>query len=363
MKKLFVAVLAIAALAACNKEEADLVLDSSKKSVTISVANLSSDTRYETTPSNDAGDDDLVCATDATLNVIFTDASKNKVTAVLLNSGVYDAEAKTYTFHQLPESVKGFFVVGSRAKALDFANVSAAESAWKADQQGAQWDDVVVYGLCEDWANVGGATCVHEGNEYLLYTGSVKVAPYKARIEISAITCDDLGDRNRDFILDDEGKPTTELDLTTVGYEKATVTKMGINNGLTELTNLGTMDAAATPAVKALYPTETGKVWSWNVDPAAVANYLVYLDVTVDAQPYYSVVNANRHIQAEKYAATEADLAGVADGYITEFLSGHVYKMTVPFSEKDLDDNSSLICVEVSVEIADWVVHTITPEF
>lgn len=354
MKKLFVAVLAIAALAACNKEEADLVLDSSKKSVTISVANLSSDTRYETTPSNDAGED-LVCATDATLNVIFTDASKNKVTAVLLNSGVYDATAKTYTFHQLPESVKGFFVVGSRAKALDYASVSAAEAAWKADQQGAEWDDVVVYGLCEDWANDNGATCQVEGKEYLLYTGSVKVAPYKARIEISAINCDDLGDRNRDYI---DG--TTELDLTTVGYEKATVTKMGIKDTLTELTNLGTM--TADPAVKALYPA-TGKVWSWNVDPAAVADYLVYLDVTVDAEPFYSVVNAERHIQAEKYAATEADLEGVVDGYITEFLSGHVYKMTVPFSEKDLDDSSSLICVEVSVEIADWVVHTITPEF
>lgn len=361
MKKLFVAVLALAALAACNKEEADLVMDSSKKSVTISVANLSSDTRHETTPSNDAGED-LVCATDATLNVIFTDANKNKVTAVLLSEGAYDATAKTYTFHQLPESVKGFFVVGSRAKALDYASVSAAETAWKADQQGAEWNDVVVYGLCEDWANVNGATCVHEGNEYLLYTGSVKVAPYKARIEISAINCDDLGDRNRDYIKDDEGNDTTELDLTTVGYEKATVTKMGINSALAELTNLGTMDAAAVPAVKALYPA-TGKVWSWNVDPAAVADYLVYLDVTVDAQPYYSVVNANRSIKAEKYAATDAVVEGVVDGYITEFLSGHVYKMTVPFSEKDLDDNSSLICVEVSVEIADWVVHTIKPEF
>lgn len=359
MKKLFVAVLALAALAACNKEEADLVLDSSKKSVTISVANLSSDTRYETTPSNDAGED-LVCATDATLNVIFTDASSNKVTAVLLNSGIYDAANKTYTFHQLPESVKGFFVVGSRAKALDYASVSAAEAAWKADQQGAEWNDVVVYGLCEDWANDNGATCQVEGKEYLLYTGSVKVAPYKARIEISAINCDDLGDRNRDYIKDGEGNDTTELDLTTVGYEKATVTKMGIKDTLTELTNLGTM--TADPAVKALYPA-TGKVWSWNVDPAAVADYLVYLDVTVDAEPFYSVVNAERSIKAEKYAATEADLEGVVDGYITEFLSGHVYKMTVPFSEKDLDDSSSLICVEVSVEIADWVVHTITPEF
>lgn len=360
MKKLFVAVLALAALAACNKEEADLVLDSSKKSVTISVANLSSDTRYETAPSKDAGDDDLVCATDETLNVIFTDASKKKVTAVLLSEGAYDATAKTYTFHQLPESVKGFFVVGSRAEALDYASVEAAEAAWKADQQGAEWDNIVVYGLCEDWANVNNATCVHEGNEYKLYTGSVKVAPYKARIEISAINCADLGDRNRDYIKDDEGNVTTELDLTTVGYEKATVTKMGINTNLTQLTNLGTM--TADPAVKALYPA-TGKVWSWNVDPAAVADYLVYLDVTVDAQPYYSVVNANRSIKAEKYAATEADLEGVEGGYITEFLSGHVYKMTVPFSEKDLDDNSSLICVEVSVEIADWVVHTIKPEF
>jgi hypothetical protein len=43
--------------------------------------------------------------------------------------------------------------------------------------------------------------------------------------------------------------------------------------------------------------------------------------------------------------------------------SGHIYKMTVPFNESDLDDESSRICVDVTVEIAEWIVHHITPSF
>lgn len=339
MKKLFVAVLAIAGLVACNNEPEDLVISTSQKSVTISIENLIADTRHETAPSNDTAGD-LVCATNETLNVVFVDASGNKVTTKSFASAtaVEDAAGKfNYTFHALPESVKGFFVIGSRAAALDAASVDDAEEMWMDDQEDAEWKDIVVYGLCEDWTANG--TCTFDGHEYALYKGSVKVAPYKARLEISAISCADLGDKNRD------------TDPVSLGYETVNVTEIGFT-GLTAQTLDETM--TANPAVKVINSPQ-GKVWSWNIDPASANNHLVYLEATVDADPFYQVSNAERRIQANKYTKEGAD--------VPQFEAGNIYKMTIPFSESDLDDNSSLICVDVTVEIATWVVHHITPEF
>ena len=338
MKKLFVAVLAIAGLVACNNEPEDLVISTSQKSVTITIENLIADTRHETAPSNESGD--LVCATNQTLNVVFVDASGNRVktesfekaTAVENEAGKFN-----YTFHALPESVKGFFVIGSRAAALNAASVDDAEKMWMDDQEDAEWKDIVVYGLCEDWTANG--TCTFDGHEYALYKGSVKVAPYKARLEISAISCADLGDKNRD------------TDPVSLGYETVNVTEIGFT-GLTAQTLDETM--TADPAVKVINSPQ-GKVWSWNIDPASANNHLVYLEATVDANPFYQVSNADRRIQANKYTKEGAA--------VPEFEAGNIYKMTIPFSESDLDDNSSLICVDVTVEIATWVVHHITPEF
>ena len=338
MKKLFVAVLAIAGLVACNNESEDRVISTSQKSVTISIENLVADTRHETAPSNESGD--LVCATNQTLNVVFVDASENRVvtksfasaTAVQNEAGKFN-----YTFHALPESVKGFFVIGSRAAALDATSVADAEKQWKANQEDAEWDNIVVYGRCNDWAANG--TCTYDNHEYACYKGSVKVAPYKARLEISAISCADLGDKNRD-----------ENPLS-LGYETVKVTEIGFT-GLTAQTLNETM--TADPAVKVIN-SPAGQVWSWNIDPATANTHRVYLEATVDANPFYQVSNAGRRIEATKYTKEGAA--------VPEFEAGNIYKMTIPFHESDLDDNSSLICVDVTVEIATWVVHHITPEF
>ena len=339
MKKLFVAVLAIAGLLACNNESEDRVISTSQKSVTISIENLIADTRHVTAPSNESGD--LVCATNQTLNVVFVDANKNRVVTKSFKDATpvqNEAGKFNYTFHALPESVKGFFVIGSRAAALDATSVDDAEKQWKANQEAAEWNNIVVYGLCKDWAPNG--TCTYDNHEYACYKGSVKVAPYKARLEISAISCSDLGAKNRD------------TDPVSLGYETVNVTEIGFT-GLTAQTLNETM-TAADPAVKVINSPQ-GKVWSWNIDPASANDHLVYLKATVDAKPFYEVSNANRSIQANKYTK--------GDAVVPEFEAGNIYKMTIPFSESDLDDNSSKICVDVTVEIATWVVHHITPKF
>ena len=331
MKKLFVAVLAIAALAACNKEEAP-IFDSSKKSVSISIENLASETKH-LTDAHDASD--LVCATDATLTIVFTDGGNLIKSATLADADEHTAGTQIYTFHALPESVDGFYVIGSKRAVLTTipATEAAAEEAWKADQEAKEWVDIVVYGVNDTWEKQADP-CTYGGHEYTLYKGSVTVKPWKARVEVSAITCDDLGDKNRDD------------DLLSLGYETVTVTDFGLA-GTTFQTLTADNVMTADPAVKSLTPA-AGQVWSWNIEPGETANYLLTLNATVDAGDYYEVSSPNRTITATKYQAEGADLA--------EFEGGKIYKMTIPFSESDLDDNSSLICVEATVTIVDWVV-------
>lgn len=342
MKKLFIAAMALATIVSCSKDEGASVLESSKKSVTVTINNYAKSTRHVTdaTPAKDA--EDLVCASSSTLTIVFTDGG-NLVTSSTLSQGAPDANQTgdgTYTFHALPESVDGFFVIGSKSATLTTIPTTKAdaEEAWKAGQEDKEWNDIVVYGASEGWDEDG--TCSHNGKEYALYKASVTVRPYKARVEVTEISCADLGNKNRDTADD------TPDYLTTLGYEKVTVTSFGIDNATAQTLNSDNI-MTADPAVKKLTPP-TGKVWSWNIDPAATSNHLLTLNATVDANPYYEVSEANRTIKATKYTSGSGDL--------TQFESGHIYKMTIPFTESDLDDESSLICVEATVTIEDWVV-------
>ena len=344
MKKLFIAAMALATIVSCSKDDAgDAVFESSKKSVTVTINNIAQGTRHETAPANAQ---DLVCATSSTLTIVFTDGG-NLVKSFTLNEGTPAGQtgSGTYTFHALPESVDGFFVIGSKRATLTTipTTKAAAEEAWKADQEDDEWNDIVVYGESKNWKQSN--DCTEDG--YALYTADVTVAPYKARVEISAITCDDLGDKNRDTAAD------TPDYLTTLGYEKVTVTSFGMaNTTMQELEENNVMDTKqnddASDDVTTIVPP-TGQVWSWNIDPKETSNYLLTLNATVDAKPYYEVSSADRTITATKYTAN-----GGAD--LDEFESGHIYKMTIPFSESNLDDESSLICVTANVIIEEWVV-------
>ena len=71
MKKLFVAVLAIAGLVACNNEP-ETIFNSSMKSVALTIANSNEATRAITNASEGT---DFECAAAADLTVLFADKS------------------------------------------------------------------------------------------------------------------------------------------------------------------------------------------------------------------------------------------------------------------------------------------------
>lgn len=137
MKKLFVAVLAIAALAACNKEEAT-ILNTSKKSVSVTILNGGDATRAIT---DETADTQFECAKADELKFIFADAAGNMVEVRTITADV-DQEGNTYTFHKLPENVSKLGVIAHGA--ATYASLAAAETAWKTEAVDANVADIIV---------------------------------------------------------------------------------------------------------------------------------------------------------------------------------------------------------------------------
>lgn len=352
MKKLFIAAMALATIVSCSKDGTDTELTSKMKSVSITIENAQNVTRGVTAPT---GNSNFACATNKTLSVVFTDRNENLVKSYALTEG--KGSGLVYTFHALPESVTGFFVIGTGGGKIANlpTSIDAAVEMWKDESAVVNKENtaVVVYGACTDLGTPTDCTDPDSGEKYKLYKGSVTVAPYLARVEISAITCNDLGAANIDN------------DPLTLGYETLTLRELAIADDMKETFNNVTMTANITGTPAAAQPVSTnageGKVWSWNVTPGKASDYLVSLTLDV-ASDYYKVNSPTRTIKATSYNGVSG--AGVtANQAVAEFQSGHIYKMTVPFSEQDLHDNSTSICVEVTVTIQDWVVNFITPVF
>lgn len=336
MKQFVIAALAIAAMVACSKEDAP-VLDSTKKSVTIKIENLSSESRGVTTPSSTSN---YVCADASDLTIVFCDAAGNRVgNAVKLNSG---EGTGPYTFHGLGANVSQFFVIGNDAGTLTApATLTEALAMWNADQVDDELSEVVVFGKSGTFEYQGDCTDPADNDvKYPLYAASANVAPNVARIEVSTIGCTDLGAYEYDADPMTFGFDKLELKSLTFGTHTETLT------GVLQATN---------PVTAQSYSPADGQVWSWNVAGGAVSSYPLSLMLDATAASYTNF-NPTKTLTATSYSEGASA--------VTSFDKGHIYKMKVNFSEQDLLTDVTNICVEVAVSIADWTVHNdITPNF
>ena len=363
MKKLFVAVLALAALAACNKEEAPTLLESSKKSVSISILNGGLETRAITNASATAN---YACAEEGDLTVLFADNAGKVVASRLLSAaddekpGTANEEGlvpTTYTFHKLPESVIKIGVIALRGNTAP-NTLDQAWTLWTTEAKDAQVypnadSEVVVYGYgdltrAQD-ENGNDAFCVVD-EKYPLFEGSVRVAPAHTRLEVLSFQCTDLGTN---------GNAADGV----YGYSKITLNKMTMG---TDVQNLGNvLDSADDIA----YPNgDSTQAWSWNwlayndtVAKKSVTKPFVNLvvDLTVEGNGYdVPAPDKTLTINAMKYKKEDGTYE-----YVENFEPEHIYKLTVPFKEANIDTDNSFICVDVEVAIANWIVVTLEPEF
>lgn len=381
MKKLFVAVLALAALAACQKENTLDVpaLDSNCKSVSLVIANQA-ETRVDTNAGHTAAgaNGQLAVLENEDLRILFADASgavlmdlqlvgqnENEKHEEVLAGNYVPGVSKTeneYVWHNVPAAVTQIAVVRYEVDDFDVAfeagkrNLTDYEKLATSETLNLQreLEDICLY---VDSTLTKDTTAAHKVNgvDYYYYRATVEVAPYFTRFEIHNVQCDDLGDLNKD------------LDANTFGLDKLVLGDLTWGGKYAiSATELGTLYGSyKTPENGKNYVKPATGVWSWNLDPEGLnipseTNPLL-LPMVVSAYDYTvagyeaALGGANRSI---KVVALQ-DENGNA---ITSFQKENIYVLDLSFDESDIAGQEG-ICVAVTVTIADWTVVPVNPVY
>lgn len=421
MKKLFVAVLALAALAACQKDAVDTVVTSKEKSVLVSIQNsVISGTRSEVDGSTlkpgaqggEAGLTDQVGTTGLdgetetlvadleTLKILFVNSSNVVVKSMNLvndaddqihtengtNAGEYvpgaitgDAPSQTYAFHRVPETVTGVAVIRNfttnpititdgKTTLADLK--AAAEDEARAGQLGVQ--DIFLYGYQSLGQSDKCYTADVNGVEttYYYYTATVDIKPQFARFELTQVSCNDLGKYNVDYVKDENGDDTTELNLLTYGFDELTLGVFTMPLNGKEYTKTFNASFEGTPAtgtkfygqycdkyeenVSTLLAAGEGMAWSWNVAEGTLALDTLPMTLTLNAYAHDYIVNNPAKVVRVVKLNNEAAF---------KLEKGKVYRLALDFSEDNIDETDDMLCVQATVAIADWKVVLVKPTY
>ena len=400
MKKLFIAAMALATIVSCSKDDAgDAVLTSNKKSVTISIANSQMGTRAGAAGETTKVVNGQYAATVDQLTVLFLNNSEQVVEHYALSAGTEDKTTAdtegviTKRFHGVSESVNKVAVVrynGSVAAGTKYSEIVAAANTEAATAfTGAQGTTnldtdvksiILTSGAAVKLAPGTGenATCEYtdaQGNKhkYNLYTAAVTVAPTFARLEIHGVSVTNLGQVTKaDGSV--EGLDEVKLGLFTFGGgETGPYTKDFA--GFTFWGNFKSRKSGdwatstADNTVTSWAPAE-GKAISWNMLPASVKapTSKVENDVETISDPMVLNVQvdaADVLIQDKDRTVTIKALKDkTTQEYITAFEAGKVYTLNLVFDENDISSpDVAKVCVEVTVNVSQWTVVEVTPEF
>ncbi|MBR4094524.1 MAG: hypothetical protein IKK23_03875 [Bacteroidales bacterium] len=384
MKKLLLSLAALAMIAVgCEKNEGfDKELQSNLKSVTLKIENSVYGTK--TNGETPAGTQSP-CATAADLKVWFADNSgiileERKLSAAEFVNG-------SYLFHQVSEQVSNIAVgryedgdvtpVGSTvASIIDLAEDPAAGATTPnmkrpVDEIILSSDQVALVKTEE--------TCEEEVNgvkvEVPVYAATVTVKPRLARLEISKIQCSDLGALNEDADEDTYGFDELTLTGFTFGQNKLTAINNVVLKGQYAVKgddgSWSVLADDATPE-NSVAP-DNNNVWSWNLKDNQAWEQMT-LGVVGDAKDWtvnngttslvINSLSGEAGTSNNAYDHAEGCACGFdEDGKLTNYLANHIYNMEIVFSESHLQPRNTAICVNVTVQIADWVVIQVTPNF
>lgn len=399
MKKLFIAAMALATIVSCSKDDADTVLTSSKKAVSITIANGVSGTRAlveetETVAGGGAGkilaqENNQVAANIDELVVLFANRNGDVVHAYEFKDAAIKEDVDTapdvtadspvngvysYTFHNIHESVEQVAVVRYAAitNVDDYKNTNLKTYADAAavEDLNADLSELELYGSS---ALTDSGTCktinvVVDGHEtayeYKLYTAKVDVVPALARVEITGISCTNLGTQTLANVTDaTKTGGYDELALTRIyfGDEDKEGSKPYFYNFTSSDVLKGVYAGERNKTPRTLVPYTPAKVndsdsaIAWNISPNANFPSTDHpMVLSMEAKAYdYTVTNKTKTLT----------IVGVKETSVNAFERGKIYRMNIPFTENNLDKTNEAICVDVTVEIANWVVINVTPNF
>lgn len=395
MKKLFIAAMALATIVSCSKDDGDAVLTSSKKAVSITIANGVSGTRAlieptKTTAGGGQGtilpqENKQVAANIDELVVLFANRNGDIVHAYAFSNatiaedvdqapnvaGDANTEGKySYLFHNIHESVEQVAVVryATNTTTDQYLNTNLKEYADAAavEDLDADLSALNLYGSSSIITD--GSTCkvkdfAANGHvteyEYKLYTASVKVAPALARVEIVGISCLDLGNTTLTNVTDATktgGYDELALERIYFGDQDEEGDKPYYYNFAAEDVLMGVYAGQRSTTARDLvsYSPDKDKAIAWNISPnVPIPSVGTPMVLSMEASAYdYKVISEDKTLTINGFEEN-----------ITKFEPGNIYRMNINFNEENLDKTNDAICVDVTVTIANWVVINVTPEF
>ncbi|MBR4854349.1 MAG: hypothetical protein IKU88_06440 [Alistipes sp.] len=422
MKKLFVSLMAIAALVSCSKDEVGNgpALDSANKTVSITIVNGNGGSRAAgdagiTAPGagTTANGVTTMASAEATdLDVLFADASGTILKVMpLVNTGAatdethgtdYTAEyvpgttgeANTYIWHNVPWDVTQIAVVryykgAPAAEGVDAipADITIVEKTTKlsavaalasneALNLGRGLSDIVLYGVDTQLEDLN-TTHEVDGVSYHYWKADVTVTPALARFEINNIECTNLGVYNLATNTDRTKYGFDELDVLSLSWKSTANNTYQIAKA-TDATKIGTLYGQYVPAEGAtLKEANTyagsenrangdaddlqagaGKVWSWNV---AANTTFDGMTVGLKAHAYdYSLQEAGQNLTLNVTGLATSANATTANA--NTFAAANIYQLNLAFTEENVKDQDAL-CVQVVVTVTPWTINTIYPVF
>lgn len=373
MKKLFVAILALGALASCQKENVPSYADAETKTIQISILNETytraqgGDTEKGTAEACASNDELVVLFAKTDGTILFHDNLTSAGTTDNTHKGEGDAYVKDedtgkYMWHKVPADVKKIAVVRFEANDITITdgttNLSALEALAKDEAKNLNREvgDIVLYGV----ANLYDTNQTHRVGDafYHVWQADVTVAPALARFEIHSISCTDLGTLNA--LGDPQQYDLDELQLKSLTWTGATAAHTAPGFGDVRL--YGAYNPATAAKDPNTHPEAEGRsnsyapangAWSWNVLPCTFTG----LQVDIDAYAYDYVL-ASRNLPLTVTGLTTTSGSTEADG--NEFKAGYIYTIDLTFVQENIKAQDG-ICVEVVVTVKPWVVEVRYP--
>ena len=377
-KLMLSASIAAIALVSCNKQ--DTTPESKRlRSVDISIENIVI-TKAAAGDKINAGD--AVVVND--FQIFLTDNSGNEYTGKVKDGSAAAqsywtaadlSEAISAEFHYVDPNCTKVVAVANMGKELTFAEYKALADLNIDDQQDAKnlvlYDakDLVATGNQHSDPNVDGTTYVAD-----IYKADLVMTPRVSRFEVDGFTVK----------FNDEPK-YQEINITQIAFQNyypATTVKEGTESG--------------TPVIYMQNLANQAEVYTWLDTPVEgeVPWYRDYFDVTITpAAPTADIKDADGNKAPLAYHIFSCDLVPVmvikltADGQpaylyskgfykdaetpVTTFEEGKIYRMSakgevendgsIPIDEDDIDPMDR--CLEITVDVVDWAVELVYPEF
>lgn len=391
MKKLFVAVLALGALASCQKENTVAFEETDSKTIEINVLNLVEESRA--IEGGDTAQGTAVnCAEFGELKILFveadgkiahedtlvaendnmTDDTHNAINGEYVKDTEYVDNSGVRRWHNVPASIKKIAVVRYEATdfeggcvGLDLEDNVLALAADMEENVNRPIDEMVLCGY--DSLEDTGETHMVGESMFHVWKAEVNVAPAFARFEVRSIECTDLGALNADG--DDATYDLDELVLKSLiwNYTDATGNVEYTAPAGFGATLYGVYDPAADFDYKYDENTCTGErvavyepangAWSWNVLPGTFKGLTVDIDgYAYDYQVSYEADQSDRNFPLVVTGlATSRDAEGNVTGEDNEFVAGNIYHIDLVFGQNNIKTQDG-ICVDVVVTVNPWKV-------